>query len=69
MVDYLRIQIPIFDSELIQGDESKQNYFDLFQNGLGYNNLIYAAAVLGDVKVIKEVESEKFIALNAHATT
>lgn len=63
LVDYLRIQIPIFDSELIQGDESKQKYFDLFQNGLGYNNLIYTAAVLGDLKVIKEVEPEKFIAL------
>jgi putative ATP-dependent endonuclease of OLD family len=63
LVDYLRIQIPVFDSDLIQGNESKQKYFDLFQNGLGYNNLIYTAAVLGDLKVIKEVEPEKFIAL------
>lgn len=63
LVDYLRIQIPIFDSEIIQGDNSKQKYFDLFQNGLGYNNLIYTAAVLGDLKVIKDVEPETFIAL------
>ncbi|HYX05966.1 MAG TPA: AAA family ATPase [Bacteroidales bacterium] len=63
LVDYLRMQIPIFEETTLQNNGSVQQYFDLFQNGLGYNNLIYTATVLGDLKVIKEVDPETYIAL------
>lgn len=63
IVDNLRMQIPMFNDEILQGDKSKQKYFDIFQNGLGYNNLIYTATVLGDLKNKREIEPEAYIAL------
>jgi putative ATP-dependent endonuclease of OLD family len=47
VVNNLQLRIPIFsEAEL---DEKKQKYFTLNQNGLGQNNLIYAATILGDL--------------------
>ena len=62
IVDSLRIQMPVYDNEVIK-DGDNQKYFDLRQNGLGYNNLIYTATVLGDLKRKKELIEETYIAL------
>ena len=37
------LQIPI------NNNEETESYFNLYQNGLGYNNLIYAATIFGDI--------------------
>jgi putative ATP-dependent endonuclease of OLD family len=63
LVDNLKIHLPIYAEELLEGDTSKQRHFDLFQNGLGYNNLIYTATILGDLKQQKELEKESYVAL------
>mgnify|MGYP000170850836 CR=1 FL=1 len=62
LVDYLRIQLPIFKNSLLD-DESDQEYFDISQNGLGYNNLIFTATVLGNLSVITQVDPATYIAL------
>ena len=61
IVENLRIQIPVLESN--EESMGKQLYFELNQNGLGYNNLIYTAAVLGHLKKKQEIESEGYIAL------
>jgi putative ATP-dependent endonuclease of OLD family len=48
---------------LLNGDDEKQIYFDLYQNGLGYNNLIYTATVLGHLKQKATVDPEAYMAL------
>lgn len=63
LVDNLKIQMPIYSEELLDGDSSKQKHFELYQNGLGYNNLIYTATVLGDLKQRKELNKESYAAL------
>lgn len=63
LVDNLKIQMPIYADELLEGDSSKQKHFELYQNGLGYNNLIYTATVLGDLKQRKELNRESYAAL------
>jgi putative ATP-dependent endonuclease of OLD family len=63
IVDNLRMQIPVFNQKNLQSDSLKQEYFELYQNGLGYNNLIYTATVLGDLKNRQQVEPETYIAL------
>lgn len=62
IVDNLRIQTPVYNEEIIENGD-KQRYFELHQNGLGYNNLIYIATVLGDLKRQKELESNAYVAL------
>ena len=62
IVDNLRIQTPVYNEDILENEE-KQKYFELYQNGLGYNNLIYIATVLGDLKRQKELEKEAYIAL------
>jgi len=62
IVDSLRIQTPVYSEEVIETVD-KQKYFELYQNGLGYNNLIYIATVLGDLKRQKELEKEAYVAL------
>jgi putative ATP-dependent endonuclease of OLD family len=62
IVDNLRIQTPVYNENVL-GSEDNQKYFELRQNGLGYNNLIYIATVLGDLKRQKELEGEAYIAL------
>ena len=63
LVDNLKIQMPIYSEELLEGDASRQRHFELSQNGLGYNNLIYTATVLGDLKQRKELNRESYAAL------
>lgn len=63
LVDNLKIQMPIYADELLEGDSSQQKHFELYQNGLGYNNLIYTATVLGDLKQRKELNRESYAAL------
>ena len=63
LVDNLKIQMPLYSDELIEGDLTKQKYFELHQNGLGYNNLIYTATVLGDLKQRKQKQIETYSAL------
>lgn len=62
IVDNLRIQTPVYNEDIIENGD-KQRYFELHQNGLGYNNLIYIATVLGDLKRQKELESNAYVAL------
>lgn len=62
IVDNLRIQTPVYGEDIVE-NEDKQKYFELYQNGLGYNNLIYIATVLGDLKRQKELEKEAYVAL------
>lgn len=64
IVDNLRIQTPVYSEDVIEnGNGDKQRYFELHQNGLGYNNLIYIATVLGDLKRQKELEKDAYVAL------
>lgn len=63
LVDNLKIQMPIYSNDLLGGDPSKQKHLELYQNGLGYNNLIYTATVLGDLKQRKELQRETYAAL------
>lgn len=63
LVDHLKIQMPIYSDDLLDGDPSKQKHFELYQNGLGYNNLIYTATVLGDLKQRKTLQAETYAAL------
>jgi len=63
LVDNLKIQMPLYSEELLEGDPTKQKHFELYQNGLGYNNLIYTATVLGDLKQRKERQKETYAAL------
>ena len=63
IVDNIRVQFPIFTESLLNGDSTKQKYFQLSQNGLGYNNLIYIATVLGDLINKKDIEPERYFAL------
>lgn len=62
ILDNLRIQIPVYRDGIVKGT-TKQKYFELYQNGLGYNNLIYTATVLGDLKRKRELDNETYIAL------
>lgn len=62
IVDTLRIQLPVYSDHLLE-DPKQQMYFDLSQNGLGYNNLIYTAIVLGDLKKKLEIEPDCYTAL------
>jgi len=63
LVDNLKIQMPVYSDDLLDGDPSKQKHFELYQNGLGYNNLIYTATVLGDLKQRKVLQAETYAAL------
>ena len=63
LVDNLKLQMPIYSDELLEGDLSKQKHFELYQNGLGYNNLLYTATILGDLKQRKELSKESYAAL------
>jgi putative ATP-dependent endonuclease of OLD family len=63
IVENLRMQMPVFKAHILNGDESKQKYFDLYQNGLGYNNLIYTATILGHLKQRAAVEPSSYMAL------
>lgn len=54
---------PVYSTNVINGHEEKQRYFDVSQNGLGENNLIYAATTLSDLNNRKKEEVESYYAL------
>lgn len=54
---------PVYSDDLLKGSLSQQKYFDVSQNGLGENNLIYSSAVLGDLKNRREEGKEHYYAL------
>lgn len=62
IVDNLRIQTSVYSEDILE-DGDKQKYFELRQNGLGHNNLIYIATVLGDLKQQKELQEVAYVAL------
>lgn len=63
IVDNLRIQFQVYEESVLGGDLNKQRYLEIFQNGLGYNNLIYTATVLGDLKNRRENDQDSYMAL------
>lgn len=58
-IQKLIMQLPIYHDDLIDEDNSQQ-YFEIWQNGLGLNNLIYTAAVLGDIKQKRSIFKEEY---------
>jgi len=62
IVDNLRVQTPVYSDTVLESKE-RQRYFELYQNGLGYNNLIYIATVLGDLKRRKELYGDAYVSL------
>lgn len=54
---------PVYSEELIGAEIFRQKYFDISQNGLGENNLILAAAVLGDIENRRKEKIEHYYAL------
>lgn len=62
LVESLILKIPLHQNDLTSSPESEE-FFELYQNGLGYNNLIYAAVVLGDLERRKEIEAATYAAL------
>ncbi len=62
IVDNLRVQTPVYSDTVLEDKES-QKYFELYQNGLGYNNLIFIATVLGDLKRRKELYGDAYVSL------
>ena len=51
------MQLPV---DFNRSDEEKQIFFNLNQNDLGYNNLIYASTIFGDIIQRKEVFEEDY---------
>lgn len=62
IVDNLRVQTPVYSDTVLENKE-RQRYFELYQNGLGYNNLIFIATVLGDLKRRKELYGDAYVSL------
>jgi len=63
LVENLKIQMPLYSDALLNGNTTQQKHFELIQNGLGYNNLVYTATVLGDLQQRKNLEKESYAAL------
>ncbi|MFH0859322.1 MAG: AAA family ATPase [Patescibacteria group bacterium] len=61
IVGNLRARVPVFFT--LGENDQNQKLFEISQNGLGDNNRIYIATVLGDLLHIKDVDSESFVAL------
>lgn len=59
----LLLRKPAYQDALLGDDLTRQRYFDVSQNGLGENNLIYASAVLGDLKNRRIEKKEHYYAL------
>lgn len=56
IVKKLILQLPID----LDDETNKINYFNLYQNGLGYNNLIYASTIFGDIIQRKELLKQDY---------
>lgn len=63
LVENLKIQMPLYSEALLEGNPTQQKHFELTQNGLGYNNLVYTATVLGDLQQRKNLDKESYAAL------
>lgn len=63
LVENLKIQMPLYSEALLNGNPTQQKHFELWQNGLGYNNLVYTATVLGDLQQRKKLDKESYAAL------
>lgn len=57
----IELRSPVYEVEVLGGKEQK--YFEIFQNGLGENNLIYASVILGDL--INRCEDDELEIYNA----
>ncbi|WP_413826200.1 ATP-dependent nuclease [Methanobrevibacter sp. UBA337] len=57
-VNDFKIMLPIFSEE---SDDNR--FFDLSQNGLGYNNLIYISVILSDLFNLRKINNRLFIGL------
>lgn len=62
LVQKLIFRLPADFNNVLTEDQTKQ-YFEISQNGLGYNNLIYTATVLGDIKRRKEISDQEYTLL------
>lgn len=61
ILNNLQLKIPVFTTDVLEANPgSKQSYFNIWQNGLGYNNLIYIATVLGDIKQQRETDPDSY---------
>jgi len=63
IVDNLRVQTPVYSDTVLKESKKSQRYLELYQNGLGYNNLIFIATVLGDLKRRKELYGDAYVSL------
>lgn len=63
LVENLKIQLPLYSDTILNGNITNQKYFELSQNGLGFNNLVYTATVLGDLQQRKNIDKESYAAL------
>ncbi|MDP2883759.1 MAG: AAA family ATPase [Ignavibacteria bacterium] len=63
LVENLKIQMPLYSDAVLDGHPTKQKHFELTQNGLGFNNLVYTATVLGDLQQRKQLDKESYFAL------
>jgi len=63
LVENLKIQMPLYSDAVLNGNLKQQKHFELIQNGLGYNNLVYTATVLGDLQQRKKLDKESYFAL------
>lgn len=63
LVENLKIQMPLYNDAILNGNPTLQKHFELTQNGLGYNNLVYTATVLGDLQQRKTLDKESYAAL------
>lgn len=57
IIKKLLVKIPI-NSDM--SDDKNVKYLDIYQNGLGYNNLIYAATTFGDILQRKTLFEENY---------
>jgi putative ATP-dependent endonuclease of OLD family len=68
IVEGLKIHLPVCQRDENAEDKERlqtqgMGTFEIWQNGLGYNNLIYAATVFGDLLERRNREPSSFIAL------
>ena len=56
IVKKLILQLPVE----LDDETNKINYFNLYQNGLGYNNLIYTSTIFGDIIQRKELLKQDY---------
>jgi putative ATP-dependent endonuclease of OLD family len=63
IVNNIEAKTPVFSKMVLETTKELQRYFSIKQNGLGENNLIYSATVLGDLINRKDEESEYYYAL------